>query len=179
MNYCYKSKENQIERECSFEDIVNLYEKRVYGFIYHMVPDKNIVEDLTQEVFIRVYEKFYKYDPEYAVESWLFKITYNITLNYLKKNKNRNKEVSIEVHKDIDINVSDSIQEFETKYIILRELEAFKPEIRAIFLLKIMEDLSFEQIALMFGTSTAAVKLKFYRNRKVLVERLNKSFKEV
>jgi len=175
MLYYYKSKELSEEKTSSFEDIVNCYEKRVHGFIYNMVRNSEAAEDLTQEVFIRVYEKFYKYNPEYAIEPWLFKIAYNLTLNYLKKNKNRNKEVSIEEYNDKGINASDPIQEFETKYMLLREIDSFKQESKAIFLLKIMEDLSFEQIALMLGTSTAAVRLKFYRNRKVLIERLNRT----
>jgi len=178
MKCSLKSKEFLPGDADSFEYIVNTYEKRVYGFVYHMVHDTTLAEDLTQDVFVRVYEKLYTYRTEYAVEPWLFKIAYNTTLNYLKKNKKRNNEVPIEEHMSIVSNPYDSIQEFETKHIILKEIESFKPDCRAIFILKIMEDLTFEQIAVMLGSSTAAVKLKFYRNRKVLIERLNKSFKE-
>ena len=179
MNSSLDSKEFITWDGDSFEYIVNVYEKRVYGFVYHMVHNADLAEDLTQDVFVRVYEKLYTYNPEYAIEPWLFKIAYTITLNYLKKNKTRKKEVTIEEDMFICPNSYNSIQEFETKHIILKEIEAFKPDCRAIFILKIMEDLTFEQIAMMVGMSTAAVKLKFYRNRKVLIERLNKSFKEV
>ena len=158
----------------SFEYIVNCYEKKLYGFIYNMVRNKSITEDLTQEVFIKVYQNCYKYNSEFPIEPWLFKIAHNLTINYIKKNKNRLKEMTIDEGVTVIPSLENQIESFETRHMILKELESLKPECKAIFILRILEDLPFEQIALMTGTSVAAVKLKFYRSRKVIVKQLRR-----
>lgn len=163
----------------SFEYIVNCYEKKIYGFIYNMARNKGIAEDLTQEVFIKVYQNCYKYNPEFPVEPWLFKIAYNITLNYMKKNKNRLREVAIEEEISKIPSMEDQIERFEMRYMLLKTLEGLKPECKAIFILRLLEEKSFEQIALMTGNTAAAVKLKYYRNRKVIAEKLSGCLREV
>ena len=54
----------------SFEYIINSYEKIVYGFIYNMIHDEFMAQDLTQDVFIKIYKNFYKYNKEYPFEAW-------------------------------------------------------------------------------------------------------------
>lgn len=158
----------------SFEYLVTLYEKSVYRFIYHMVHNIHTAEDLTQEVFIKVFESLHKINDKFLIRPWLFKVAYNTTLNYLKKNKNRDTYLMDENALDRDY-----IDDCETRYVVLKEIQSFKPDCRAIFILKLIEDLSFEQIALILGISLGAVKMKYYRNKKILVDRLISSFKEV
>lgn len=158
----------------SFNDLVEMYEKMIYRFIYQMVHDVQTAEDLTQDVFIKVYQNLYKINNEFLLKPWIFKIAYNITLNYLKRNR-RNITYSI----DENIPGGDCIGQYETRQVILESIQSLKPDCRAIFILKLVEDLSFEQIAAILGISTGAVKMKFYRNKKELVNRLSQSFKEV
>lgn len=158
----------------SFNDLVEMYEKMIYRFIYHMVHDAQTAEDLTQDVFIKVYQNLYKINNEFLLKPWFFKIAYNITLNYLKRNR-RNITYSI----DENIPGGDCIGQYETRQVILESIQSLKPDCRAIFILKLVEDLSFEQIAAILGISTGAVKMKFYRNKKELVNKLSQSFKEV
>lgn len=158
----------------SFNDLVEMYEKMIYRFIYHMVHDVQTAEDLTQDVFIKVYQNLYKINNEFLLKPWIFKIAYNITLNYLKRNR-RNIIYSI----DENIPGGDCIGQYETRQVILESIQSLKPDCRAIFILKLVEDLSFEQIAAILGISTGAVKMKFYRNKKELVNKLSQSFKEV
>lgn len=163
----------------SFEYIVDTYEKRIYGFIYHMIHDSCTAEDLTQEVFMKTYQNSYKYNCDYPIEPWLFKIAYNITISYIKKNKKKFNEVEI-LNSDCNTVFSQDISgNFEMRDLLLREMHRFKPDVRAIFLLKIVQDLSFEQIAIMLNSSPSAIKLKFYRNKKLIMEKLEKSLKEV
>jgi RNA polymerase sigma-70 factor (ECF subfamily) len=158
-----------------FEYLVSSYGKRIFDFIYQMIRNKHAAEDLTQDVFLKVFESLHKLNTGYALKPWLFRIAYNMTMNHIKRNKNK--------YSDIDMGEiasnKDYISDLETKYVILKEIESFKPDCRAIFLMRIMEDLSFDQIALMLGTTAASVKLKFYRSRKALIQRLGDSFGEV
>lgn len=151
-----------------FEHLVISYEKRVYGFIYNMVNDRFAAEDLTQEVFIRVYRNIHKFDTEYPVKPWIFKIAYNRAASYFKGKKNNitDYDSSEVAAKD------DTIGDFEIRQVLIKELADFSKENRAIFILRLMEDLSFQQISLILGTSADSIKMKFYRNRKILAERL-------
>lgn len=158
----------------SFDNLVEIYEKMIYRFIYHMVHDVQTAEDLTQDVFIKVYQNLYRVDNEFLLKPWIFKIAYNIALNYLKRNK-RNITYGI----DENMPDRDCIGQYETRQVVLQTIRSFKPDCRAIFILKFVEDLSFDQISEILDMSVGAVKMKFYRNKKELINRLAESFKEV
>ncbi|MDP4178106.1 MAG: sigma-70 family RNA polymerase sigma factor [Bacillota bacterium] len=161
----------------SFEYLVTFYEKKIYCFIYNIVHNRSIAEDLTQDVFVKIYENIYKYNSEYPIEPWMFKICYNLTLNYLKKNKLE--AIKLQNYVEPGDKFEEYITKCETREIILKEIRSFKPDIRAILQLRIIEDFSFEQIAEILNKSTASIKLKFYRSRKVLIKNLSEYFNEV
>jgi RNA polymerase sigma factor, sigma-70 family len=158
----------------SFEYILGNYEKKIFTFIYHMVNNPETARDLTQDVFIKVYKNLHRYNAEYSLKPWIYKIAYNTAVTFIKKNKHTITDTLIE---SIPAN-KDDISDFEMRYVIINELSAFDSECRAIFILRFIDDLSFDQIALMLGSTTASVKMKFYRNRKVLIEKLNILIKE-
>lgn len=161
-----------------FEKLVNLYEKGIYGYAYNMIHNSITAEDITQEIFIKIYKNLYKYDFKYPIEPWIFKISYNVILNYIKKNRNIIKEVSLEDNMQEQC-LENSQENFEIRDIITSKIEEFKPDVRMILFLKIMDDLSFEQIGLIVGKTPSAVKLKFYRNRKILIKKLDHILNEV
>lgn len=162
---------NKLENKyvCSFENLVNTYEKKIYGFIYNMIKDQYIAQDITQDVFVRVYQNLYKYNSDYPIEPWVFKIAYNLTLNYLKKNRNRKNEIQLDEKIDNQCISEDNIVSIEIKEAMIKAMRSFSPDCKAIFVLRIMEDLTFEQIGEILGTSASAAKLKFYRYRKILI----------
>lgn len=161
----------------SFEYFVSLYEKRIYGLIYNIVHNHSLAEDLTQDAFVKIYQNIYKYNPEYPIEPWIFKIAYNLTLNYLKKNKI--KEVEMKEELTVDDVFEDYIIESQEIETILKEIQTFKADSSVILRLRIIEDFTFDEIAEMLDTSASSVKLKFYRSRKILIKKLSKYFNEV
>lgn len=156
----------------AFEFLVNTYERRIYCFIYNIIHNTEESEDLTQDVFIKIYKNSYKYNPKFPIEPWLFKITYNAVINYIKKNKNALKEIPIESNLYNYKSSDDDMIGFETRDMILKEINSLKPEIRMIMYLRIIEDLSFYQISEVLGITDSSAKLKFYRNKKVLIKKL-------
>jgi RNA polymerase sigma-70 factor (ECF subfamily) len=136
-----------------------------------MIHDTDAAKDLTQYVLINVYKNLYKYNPEYPIEPWLFKITHNITLNYIRKNKKRINDIPLQEIIGSEVSREATIEDFETRELILKEINSLKSDCREIFILRVMEDLSFEQIAEILNKSTTSVKLKFYRSRKGIIER--------
>ena len=71
----------------SFNILVNKYEGIVLRFIYNMIKDKEASEDITQEVFIIVYNKLYLYDKNHKFLNWLLQISKNKAIDYIRKYK--------------------------------------------------------------------------------------------
>ena len=72
----------------AFEDIVKKYENKVYGIVFHMMKNQNEVEDLAQEVFLKVYKNLDRFKGDSSLYTWIYKITVNLCLDELKKRKN-------------------------------------------------------------------------------------------
>lgn len=161
-----------------FENLVNYYYRKIYGYINNMLNNSETARDLTQDVFVKVYQNIYKYNPEYPIAPWIYKIAHNITINYIRKYKRNIKEIELNKAKSDLIVYDTNLIESENRQIILKEIQAFKPDCRSILLLRFMDDLTFQQISEMLGISENAVKLKFYRSRKLLVEKLHKALLE-
>jgi RNA polymerase sigma-70 factor, ECF subfamily len=73
--------------EQSLEILIKLYLKPIYGFAYRIVNHPAEAEDITQEVFLRVWKKIKKLDPQKNFKSWIFTIAKNASIDYLKKKK--------------------------------------------------------------------------------------------
>ncbi|MBR4110118.1 MAG: sigma-70 family RNA polymerase sigma factor [Clostridia bacterium] len=72
----------------AFEEIISLYEKRVFSTIYYMVKNENEVEDIAQEVFIKIYRNLKNFKEESSLYTWIYRITINVCIDELKKKKN-------------------------------------------------------------------------------------------
>lgn len=72
----------------AFEKLMRLYFPRLLNFIYRFIPNRETAEDLTQEVFIKVYKSAAAYIPLSKFQTWIFTIAKNISLNEIRRNKN-------------------------------------------------------------------------------------------
>jgi len=71
--------------EQAARELVERFERPVFSLVYRMVRDRELAEDLTQEVFVRTFNNLQRYDRSYKFSSWLFKIAYNLTVDHLRK----------------------------------------------------------------------------------------------
>jgi RNA polymerase sigma-70 factor (ECF subfamily) len=156
----------------SFTSFVRLYERRVYGFLLGMVHDRDDARDLTQEVLLKVFTSIYRFNEALPLRPWVFRIACNTAASHLKK-----KKVHIPLDESMEYG-SSTMDDAEMRSLIRDEIMRFEPYARAVLILKIMEDFSFEQIALMLNSTASAIKMKYYRSRKVLAERLSFECKE-
>ena len=72
----------------AFEEIISLYEKKVFSTIYYMVKNENEVEDIAQEVFVKIYRNLKNFKEESSLYTWIYRITINVCIDALKKKKN-------------------------------------------------------------------------------------------
>jgi RNA polymerase sigma-70 factor, ECF subfamily len=69
----------------AFGKLVDAYQNRVFGFVRRMVPNPEEASDITQEVFIRAFQSFHRFDGRCSVRTWLFRIAYNLCIDRARK----------------------------------------------------------------------------------------------
>src|SRR6202043_1008005 len=82
--------------EQSFELLLRKYRTPLVNFLYRMVRDSAVAEDLAQEVFLRVYRARKEYAPSAKFTTWMFRIATNLALNSVRDNRHRQMEVSMD-----------------------------------------------------------------------------------
>ena len=72
-------------REASFEELVRRYQRPIAAYVYRMVGDYDAALDLTQEVFIKVYNSLARYRSEFKFSTWIYKIAHNAAIDHLRR----------------------------------------------------------------------------------------------
>src|ERR671926_1038721 len=76
-------------REDGFEELVRRYQRPIAAYVYRMVGDYDAALDLTQEVFIKVYNSLARYRSEYRFSTWIYKIAHNAAIDLLRRHTTR------------------------------------------------------------------------------------------
>lgn len=170
--------------EKSLEFIVKKYQNRVANLIFKIVGDESIVEDLTQDVFLRVIESLKDYKFESALYTWIYRITVNICIDEIRK-RQRSKtyllsDVLIQNPKSEPYHsqTEKSFEQKELREIIENAISKLPAEYKTVIILREFEDLPYEEIAKVLKISVGTVKSRLFRARKLLAEHL-KEYKEV
>ncbi len=156
----------------SIELLVQRYEKRVFGFLFRMTGHTSDAEDLTQEVFVRAFRSFPRYQAQGHFKSWLFTIARNVCKTHFGKKSQDNRNLAPEVLPDgipAPGSKADSSGEGD-----VRSMVSFLPEeFRRVTLLKYVSDLTCAEIALVEEISEASVKQRLHRARNMIRENLD------
>ena len=73
-------------REDGFEELVRRYQRPITSYVYRMLSDYEAALDVTQEVFIKVYNSLEKYSSDYKFSTWLYRIAHNAAIDYMRRN---------------------------------------------------------------------------------------------
>ena len=155
----------------AFTVIYQRYVKRIYNYVYYRTGSAHDAEDLTEKVFFRVLNNIGTYNNRgFPFSAWLYRIAHNLVANWYRDNKRKN-EVSIEDH-EFTLKHSDQLehnveknQEIDTLLEAIRKLPA---ERQNLLILKFVERLSNEEIALIMGKTEGAIKSLYHRTLRVL-----------
>lgn len=149
----------------SFENLVSKYEIVVMRFIYSMIKDKQISEDITQEVFITVYNKLYTFDSKYKFYSWILRIAKNKCIDHIRKYSKIN-ETNIDETLGIsskEISPENIIEFKETKEIIRRYINSLGELDKQIIMLRYSSNVTFGEISKILDISESSVKRRYYK----------------
>jgi RNA polymerase sigma-70 factor (ECF subfamily) len=173
--------------ERAARELVHRFERPVFSLIYRMVRDRELAEDLSQDVFVRTFNNLDRYDRSYKFSSWLFKIAYNLTVDHLR----RRELPTISVHGAPDAVTPDrqeatsvtleSDEEAPDDRLVAKELageleeaiSALREDYRTAILLRHVEGRSYEEIAEIMEIPLGTVKTYIFRARRELREALS------
>jgi len=178
--------EFQQGNKASFEKLLVKYFPRVLNFIYRYLGNKEVAEDLTQEVFIKVFQNASSYHPTAKLQTWLFTIAKNMSLNELRRMKKpiismeepvrsgttETEELTRQIEDVHAVNPHKVMVKEERTAVIRQAIESLPENQRTAVLLRRYENFSYEEIAQTMNLSVEAVKSLLNRAKVNLKESL-------
>ena len=159
----------------AFADIVYKYQNMVLTIVMKIVENKEDAEDITQEIFLKVFKSLDKFKEEAEFSTWLYRIAYNTTLSELRKRKlfftsiDNSLSVINELDSDdADLNVEEKLEHLD------KALKLLAPDETFLITLYYLDGQSIDKISKISNISVSNVKIKLYRIRKKLAAEIKK-----
>ncbi|MFA5833884.1 MAG: sigma-70 family RNA polymerase sigma factor [Bacteroidota bacterium] len=168
----------------SYRAILKKYHDQVYNLLYRMVHDKDEVEDLTQEAFIKAFNSLHNFNEEFAFSTWLYKIATNNCIDYIRKKKlatfsidkpleSKDGEYSFEIP-DSSYEPDKTLIAGQRTKILEDAVNALPEKYRQVILMRHTEDKDYQEIADELKLPLGTVKAHIFRAREILYKRLKK-----
>src|SRR5262249_25624904 len=165
------------EDRAAFEELVLKYQKKVINTIYRYTGNPGVAEELTQDVFVRVYRAAKNYRPEARFSTWLFTIVRNVCANYRTREGKYDRQMDSEAGPQLagpaQHNPESDYQRKEVQQKIQQAIAELPESLRMPLVLNHFSQMQYEEIARVLNLSLAAVKVRIHRARLALVEKLS------
>jgi len=157
-----------IQTISEFEEIFNTYYARLCNYAYKLLLDHYRAEDAVQQVFSKLWEKRGEYNINTSIQSYLYKATYNMSINEIKRTQKFNALENEELVKlsDFDADVANNMNELETA--IEKALSIIPEKCRAIFVMSRYEEMKYKDIAQNLGISIKTVENQMGKALKLM-----------
>jgi RNA polymerase sigma-70 factor (ECF subfamily) len=178
----------------AWEEIVQRYHRRIYNICYRFAGSGDDAQDLTQEVFIKMYRTLNTYDVERAAfMTWVTTVTRNLLVDHFRKTKHDRMTDSLDAplseHDDampLSDKIEDSslppdarVQSRETRESVHHALQKLSPELREAVILRDLQDMDYREIATVLRVPEGTVKSRINRGRAELARLLQRTYKQV
>src|SRR5213080_2013584 len=178
----------------AWEEIVQKYHRRIYNICYRFAGSADDAQDLTQEVFIKMYRTLNSYDVDRgAFMTWVTTITRNLLVDHFRKTKQErmtdSRDTTASDHEDalpLSEQIPDRgsspdsrVQSRETKEAVHEALQKLSPELREAVILRDLQDLDYRDIATVLKVPEGTVKSRINRGRTELARLLQRTYRQV
>jgi RNA polymerase sigma factor (sigma-70 family) len=168
-------------REEAFRALVERYEERIFRLLARFARDRAEAEDLTQEVFVKLFRKLHTFQQDSAFYTWLYRIAINTATDWLSRQRRRRLHLvdeweSIERGGRNEAGSDEPLLEAELRQVTRQVLETLPDKYRTILVLREYEDLSYQQMAEVLRCSIGTVESRLFRARqrfRVALERMH------
>lgn len=147
-----------------FNEMVRRFHSRIYWAARRMVKNHEDADDIAQEVFVRAYAALPSFRGESGIYTWLYRIAINLSINHLRKQKVRK---LMDISDYIPFLGKDADQDKgmihdENVSLIERAIETLPEKQRAVFIMRYYDEMPYEQISAILGTSVGGLKANFH-----------------
>ncbi len=152
--------------ERAFAVLVHAYELPVFNYVFRMVGDRPLAEDLTQDVFLRIYQGLPRFSLRCRFTTWVFQIAKNRVLDELRARERKPRSiVSVEDAPPLEV-IDAPVERTEAIDALWRAVEALNPDLKMALLLRDVAGLSYNEIADSLEVTLATVKWRIYKARE-------------
>lgn len=178
----------------AWEEIVQKYNRRIYNLCYRFAGSPDAAQDLTQEVFIRMYRTLNSYDAgRGAFMTWVTTLTRNLLVDHFRKTKQDRMTDSLDAtpsdHEDampLSEQIPDHgpapdsrVQSREARETVHEALQKLSPELREAVILRDLQDMDYREIATVLKVPEGTVKSRINRGRAELARLLQRTYRQV
>jgi RNA polymerase sigma-70 factor (ECF subfamily) len=173
----------------AYEELVRKHQRRVMSIVGGILRWRDDVEDVAQQVFLKVYLSLQRFDGRSSFSTWLYKVTLNETYDHLRKKKARRLVYESDLSEDQERQIHETtgstrpvhasplaLERIESRQMVNRLLAELSPEDRTMLVLKEVEGFSVEEIGAMTSQNTNTVKVRMFRARRRLAALYRKRY---
>jgi RNA polymerase sigma-70 factor, ECF subfamily len=160
----------------SFEELVRRYQRPISAYVYRMVGNYESALDLTQEIFIKVYNSLNRYRAEFKFSTWIYKIAHNAAVDHLRRTATREQSLVLGPEGDTfdlplesaRLSPEQESEQKERRGEIEAVVRALPANYRELIILRHSQDLSYEEIVEVTGLPLGTVKNRLFRAREMM-----------
>lgn len=165
----------------AFGKIVDAYQNRVFGFVRRMVGDVDDAADVTQEVFVRAFQAFDRFDGRSSLRTWLFRIAHNLCIDRARRLDRAPAASAIDASSEDDVAMEIPDARWDPESVILNDelmgvvestIAAMSDKLRSVLILHDREDMAYEEIAGALDLPVGTVKSRLFLARAQLQQAL-------
>jgi RNA polymerase sigma-70 factor (ECF subfamily) len=168
----------------AYRTLMKKYHDPICNLLYRMIHDKDEVEDLTQEAFIKAFQSLSSFNEEFAFSTWLFKIATNNCIDYIRKKKLQTFSIDKPIESgdgDFSFEIPDSTYEPDRELIarqrtkfLEQAIKSLPTKYRTVILMRHTEEKDYAEIAQQLRLPIGTVKAHIFRAREMLYKNLRK-----
>jgi RNA polymerase sigma-70 factor (ECF subfamily) len=167
----------------NFSLVVETYQNVVFRYVYNMVHDYHLAEDLTQEIFAKVYRSLPSYNARYPFSAWLLRIAHNHGIDHLRQRKLQtvsydsisNDESLTGAARHLQSAASPTSDEHAQRVVIQEAIYSLSVDYRSVIVLRYLDGVKLEEIAYILAIPIGTVKSRINRARQILQHLLDQS----
>ena len=165
----------------AFEQLVRRKTSKVYALCYRVIGNAEDAKDISQLVFIKLWENLEKYDPQYAFDTWLYRMVTNVAIDFMRNRQSRENAVNSNlrlVKTAADPEQGVVVQRKEVESVFDEISTVLSPKQKTIFVMNQMEDMPSAEIAKVLGCRESTVRNHLFNARKAMQQQLRKRYPE-
>src|SRR5215213_7384910 len=140
------------------------YHKRIFNFLARMTMDRDLAEDLTQNVFLRIIKYRTSYREGNRFQSWIYQVARNVFSDHYQANKNRFSDfVDVEKISDHMADREEGAEHDEKEKVLYQSMAKLSEEQRELLVLTRFQQMKYEEVAAIMDTTVANIKVKVHR----------------